>query len=450
MKRYLSLDILRGLTIFGMVFSAIVPHKVLPAWMYHIQNPPPDHNLDFSVSGIGWVDLVFPIFIFCMGVAIPFAGASGKMTVKSVLTRFVMLWLFSYLYVFLDFSTASGWLPQLATVGGFAALFMLYMSNPPAKWVRLAGAIFSIALIVTGSLFFDEKISIYRSGIIIFLLSFLYLFGALIWLFTKENLKLRILIYAAILLFAAVTMHFSIPAKLYAIKEIRWFFNIEYIYFLLILLPATYIGDILRERSKLPDGYNPVKNSTASAFVKIMMFSYLLTFVIWMLVALYSEWNLYKMLLSASASLIAWLITRRAFPEHGFVSLIASVMITSGGLFLFYEGAVTKVPCTISYCLFTTGMSVYLLMISDFISYKFPGSYFSRIFAGAGSNPLMSYITFGALVMPVFKLTGLIHIYIAAYPQGWPWIGVARAGVAVLLTMAIVAFVSEKKIFWRA
>lgn len=450
MKRYLSLDILRGLTIFGMVFSAIIPHRLLPAWMYHIQNPPPEHTLDFSVSGIGWVDLVFPIFIFCMGVAIPFAGASGKMSVKSVFLRFLMLWLFSYLYVFLDFSTASGWLPQLATVGGFAALFMLYMSKPPHKWIRYAGAFLSVVLIVAGALFFDENISIFRSGIIIFLLSFLYLFGALIWLYTKDNLKMRLVIYVIILLFSVVTMYFSLPARLYAIKEIRWFFNIEYIYFLLILIPGTYIGDVLREKSKLPEGYNPVKNSSASAFIKIMMFTYLLTFVIWMLVALFSDWNLYKMLFSASASLIIWLITKRAFPEHAFVSLIALVMIIAGGLFLFYEGAITKVPCTVSYCLFTTGLSIYLLMISDFISHKYPSSYFSRIFGGAGSNPLMSYITFGALVMPVFKLTGFIHIYIAAYPPGWPWIGVARAAAAVLLTMALVAFVSEKKLFWRA
>jgi predicted acyltransferase len=450
MKRYLSLDILRGLTIFGMVFSAIIPHRILPAWMYHIQNPPPEHTLDFSVSGIGWVDLVFPIFIFCMGVAIPFAGASGKMTVKSIFIRFLMLWIFSYLYVFLDFSTASGWLPQLATVGGFAALFMLYISKPPFKWIRYAGALLSIALIITGAIFFDEKISIYRSGIIIFLLSFLYLFGALIWLYTKDNHKMRLVIYVIILLFAVVTMYFSLPVRLYAIKEIRWFFNIEYIYFLLILIPATYIGDLLKEKSISPKGYNPVKNSFASPLIKVVMSLFLMLFVVWMMAALFTEWSLYKFSFSLSASAIIWLLSRRVFPEHTNLSLIAMGMIVSGGLFLFYEGAITKVPCTISYCLFTTGISIYLLMISDFVTYRFPSSLYSRIFGGAGSNPLMSYIAFGALVMPLFRLTGFVHIYNAAYPQGWPWIGVARAAVVVLLTMTIVAYVSEKKIFWRA
>ena len=66
--RYMPLDFLRGLSIFGMVLSAIQPHGVMPGWMYHVQNPPPTHDLDMSVPGIGWVDMVFPIFIFCMGV----------------------------------------------------------------------------------------------------------------------------------------------------------------------------------------------------------------------------------------------------------------------------------------------------------------------------------------------------------------------------------------------
>lgn len=69
--RYLSLDFLRGITIFGMVLSAIQPSGVMPGWMYHVQNPPPTHDLNMAVPGIGWVDLVFPIFIFCMGAAIP-------------------------------------------------------------------------------------------------------------------------------------------------------------------------------------------------------------------------------------------------------------------------------------------------------------------------------------------------------------------------------------------
>jgi multisubunit Na+/H+ antiporter MnhB subunit len=229
MKRYLSLDILRGLTIFGMVFSAIIPYGVLPAWMYHIQTPPPNHAFDPTLSGVSWVDLVFPIFIFCMGMAIPFAGsarieaAKGANVTKaylgSTLVRFLMLWLFSYLYVLLNFSTAGGGIAQLATVAGFAALFLVYYvfpKNPQGRFqiwantnrriIRIAGVISVALLIAAGNLFLGEEVSIYRSGIIIFLLAFLYLFGSLIWYFTRDNLRARIVIFFLIVLFAAVTM----------------------------------------------------------------------------------------------------------------------------------------------------------------------------------------------------------------------------------------------------
>ena len=212
MKRYLSLDILRGLSIFGMVFSAIIPHGVLPAWMYHIQNPPPAHSLDMTVSGISWVDLVFPIFIFCMGVAIPLAGrrrldqpddtGAGRRYLAEIFERFIMLWLFSYLYVFLDFSTVKGWWPQLVTIGGFLALFPLYMqlSKTTSKHtlilLRVVGLILTASIIAYGHFKFDEVISLNRRGIIIFLLAFIYLFGTLIWYFTRNSNRMRAVAFA--------------------------------------------------------------------------------------------------------------------------------------------------------------------------------------------------------------------------------------------------------------
>jgi predicted acyltransferase len=422
MKRYLPLDILRGLTIFGMVLSAIVPYGVLPPWMYHIQNPPPTHELDMTISGISWVDLVFPIFIFCMGVAIPLAGRKRieareekrepkekirNTFLKEVFERFLMLWLFSYLYPLLDFSDVKGWLPQLATIAGFLSLFTLYFIFPKtgtssfSVWlmkyksqIRVSGIIIITLLIVAGHLFFGEVVSIHRRGIIIFLLAFLYLFGSLIWYFTRNNVRSRAIVFGLILLLSAVTMYFGLQGKVYAIKELRWILNLEYFYFLLILVPATFIGDLI---------YG-------------------------------GEGRQHTQIIKAEL----WL---------------ASLSVVTGIAAFFIEGSITKVPCTISYCFVTLGISIYLLMIVHYISQKGENgilTLFTRIFSGAGSNPLMSYIAFGSFVIPFFKLTGLILVYQAAYPPGYPWIGVARAFVAVLFTMSLVALMSEKKIFWRA
>jgi predicted acyltransferase len=69
MKRAKSLDALRGYAIMTMILSAAEAFKVLPAWMYHAQVPPPDHVFTPTIFGITWVDLIFPFFLFSVGAA---------------------------------------------------------------------------------------------------------------------------------------------------------------------------------------------------------------------------------------------------------------------------------------------------------------------------------------------------------------------------------------------
>ncbi len=452
MKRYLSLDFLRGFSIFGMVFSAIIPAGLLPAWMYHIQNPPPTHQFDMTISGISWVDLVFPVFIFCMGVAIPLAGNKNANTVgkygyiRRVFERFVMLWLFSYLYLFLNFSGYSGALAQLMTIAGFALLFSIYYIYPSGvstllkRRIRTTGVLLIVALIAFGHYNYDKVISLNSSGIIIFLLAFLYLFGSLIWFFTRDNLKKRGVIFALILLFTIITIQFDLQPKLYAIKEIRWFFNMEYIYFLLILLPATFVGDRLHKKTGEKSSFSPAVS------VSLLMFGYLL----WLMVAFYKEFYFVNLLVTLPLLAFIHYLVIKFSPEYNRESFVALIFAIAGSLSAVIEGSITKAPCTLSYCLMMTPAGIYLLVISDKIVSLIRGSYAVRIFAGSGSNPLMSYIAFGSLVMPFFKLTGLVYVYRMAYPEGHPWIGTVRAALVVLLTMALVAKMSEKKIFWRA
>jgi len=466
MKRYLSLDLLRGISIFGMVFSAIIPYGVLPAWMYHIQDPPPLHVLDTSISGISWVDLVFPIFIFCMGAAIPFSGRrrleKGSTTyIKEIFERFLMLWLFSYLYVFLNFSQAEGWSAQLATVAGFLALFPLYIvfGNSGPEWLnslvpykklfRLGGMILLIAIITFGHFQFGEEIALSRRGIIIFLLAFIYLFGSLIWYATRNSHKWRAIAFGIVLLFSAVTMTVHLQGKISAVPELKWFLNLEYFYFLLILIPGTYIGDLLYRKISAPGGYEPLKGGKYIHVIFTLVFA----LIVWQLVALYNGYILANFIESGIVTFIIAILIKRHLPVYTKETFLAIVLLFAGLISLLIEGSITKVPCTVSYCFVTASISIFLLMFMDYVT-NYTGKsiigFFTRIFSGAGSNPLMSYITFGSFLMPMFKLTGLIVIYQAAYPVGYPWIGVARAFLAVLLTMALVAFMSERKIFWRA
>ena len=64
--RVISIDAARGLVMFTMIFVndiAGVSHKVVPAWMRHFKGR----------SGMTFVDMVFPAFLFIVGMSIPSA-----------------------------------------------------------------------------------------------------------------------------------------------------------------------------------------------------------------------------------------------------------------------------------------------------------------------------------------------------------------------------------------
>src|SRR6266566_181553 len=65
--RITSIDALRGLVIFTMIFvNDIAGAKRTPWWMKHYSD-------NFKGSGMTFVDLVFPAFLFIVGMSIPIA-----------------------------------------------------------------------------------------------------------------------------------------------------------------------------------------------------------------------------------------------------------------------------------------------------------------------------------------------------------------------------------------
>ncbi len=64
-NRVLSIDVFRGITIFVMVFvNELAGVTNIPQWMKH---------LPANVDGMTFVDLVFPAFLFIVGMSVPFA-----------------------------------------------------------------------------------------------------------------------------------------------------------------------------------------------------------------------------------------------------------------------------------------------------------------------------------------------------------------------------------------
>src|SRR3954469_15422246 len=73
LSRITSIDALRGFVMFTMIFVndlAGAPRRLVPDWMVHYSDR---HR---GGSGMTFVDLVFPAFLFIVGMSIPFALGS--------------------------------------------------------------------------------------------------------------------------------------------------------------------------------------------------------------------------------------------------------------------------------------------------------------------------------------------------------------------------------------
>ena len=89
-SRVASIDILRALTMILMIFvNDLWSLKAIPEWLGHVAS---------GVDGIGLADVVFPAFLFIVGLSLPFAidnrrskGDSDWQLVKHVLVRSIAL-----------------------------------------------------------------------------------------------------------------------------------------------------------------------------------------------------------------------------------------------------------------------------------------------------------------------------------------------------------------------
>ena len=120
--RVASVDALRGLVIFVMIFVndlAIIHEPIIPNWLLHFS----DRS---SGSGMTFVDLVFPAFIFIVGMSIPFSvlarvrkNQSSRQIVSHIIIRTVSLLVLGMLQVY-------GW-PSTEKMGWSAPLWQTCM-----------------------------------------------------------------------------------------------------------------------------------------------------------------------------------------------------------------------------------------------------------------------------------------------------------------------------------
>lgn len=212
--RNLAIDMLRALTMTLMIFvnDFWKVHDV-PQWMEHAK-----HGVDF----MGLSDFVYPAFLFCVGMSVPYAiehryrkGYSGESTMGHILLRVLSLLIMgaflgnSEARLAPDFTLYRIGTYWLVAVTSFFLVWNAYPKNPSRRQsilftcLKIIGGLCLLFLAVTyrkpDGRVFDTSFSI-LGGI-----AWTYLVAAVVYYFCRDNLRKIIPVWVAVLAVCVLT-----------------------------------------------------------------------------------------------------------------------------------------------------------------------------------------------------------------------------------------------------
>jgi predicted acyltransferase len=465
-SRVEALDALRGLAILAMVLVAVQPTEGMPNWMYHAQEPPPTHAARPDIIGITWPDVVFPMFLFALGAAIPLAlsrmveaGEAAASVMKKALVRGGLLMFFAYMRQHFDASVSvlePLWIRYAAALLAFVVLFMVFLRVPASasggmgRALRIAGWASALVMLALVPLAGGSSFDIYRFDPILQVLAHAVVLGTLIWLAGRDSVFINVSIMLLIIGFRALAWTKEWAATVWNALPLGSPIFIGNIIYLIPVIIGIIAGEWLLawSRDDRPEAPRGWAGSTVSATIAL--------FVALGVIALWAGYSgmttTAAVVVLAGMSLALWLMSRRP-PLHPTEVLIRWLTVWGGfwtitGLLSTpLDGGPNRVLVTPSWLLLSGGLSVLalviLLMIVDF--FRKPRAV--RLLTENGQNPMIAYVGNGMIVLPILGLTTLkdtLESATSAIP-----LAVMRGLLLTLLVALIVRVFTRKGLVWR-
>jgi len=453
-----SLDALRGIAILLMILSGSIAFGgVLPAWMYHAQVPPPGHKFNPGIPGITWVDMVFPFFLFSMGVAIPLA--LRKWTDKPnaaanvwwiAIRRFLLLtWfaLFTFHMRAWVISENPGTTDYLLSVIAFLLLFFeLY--KPPANsrhakiFTGFQVAAYGISAFLLSYLPFNkgEGFLLDKSDIIIIVLGNMAFFGTIIWWHTQNTPWLRIGLLPFIMaIFLGGKIEGSWNEVIFNWSPVPWMYSFYYLKYLFIIIPGTMAGELISR--KTDEEINQDKAIQSGIL--------LLGLIMVNIVLLFSRMLVLNLCINTGVILLVYYLLRQHKNALSFgLFTLGSYLLLLGLFFEAWENGIKKDPSTYSYYFVTAGLANYLLIFLNSWQPTRIGGSINKYLATNGQNPMVAYVAGNLLLTPALHLTGLAAIMnlLNVNPFAGFMKGIIFTGIVSLITY----FFTLKKWFWKS
>jgi predicted acyltransferase len=473
--RAYAVDALRGLGILGVVLGQTKPYEVLPAWMYHAQEPPPTHAVNMSIAGLTFPDLVFPIFLFTIGVAIPLAmtrrlekGVSHARLLLGALSRGALLLFLALLRQHFDGSAPTytsaypdGPPREVWVIGlvAFAVLFLVF-TRFPQTWSRgrrlslravgwaAAIAMFALVEFPDGSHFRPDRIDD-----ILVLAAYSVVFGTLIWMATRENLLSRLATLAIICAFILLERRDGWVSQIYAYDPLPWLYQFSFFKYLCITIPGLIVGDLMLRWTRAPrlDAVEPGHSGpwTKGRAVLIALVSFSLVPLV--LVGIQGRYVFETTVAASVICVVLWLLTRR--PRAATESLISQLVgwgtfwLVMGLLLDPFEEGTRKLPVTFAWFFQTSGLAIFILVALVIVMEMLRKPRWLQLLVDSGQNPMIAYVGYGMLVLPLLGLSGIKNAFESREPT--PWVAFAWAVIVTVMVAYVTRFFTRRKLFWR-
>ena len=422
--------------------------------MFHAQTPPPTYAFNPDVPGITWVDLVFPFFLFTMGAAFPLAmrkrlenGASRWSVTGSLFRRWLTLTIFAIALgnaYMIGASTRPNIVKGIFNVVLWGVMFMSLVRLKDEKKCRLvnnAGMFLLIVMAVLGVDYMGLKLSRWSSDIIIMILANVAFFGGLLWMFTKDSIRLRWLVLLFIIAIKALSSYTpEVLSWVPSLGCIGWFFSWGYLQYLIIALAGSIVGDKLLEHSRSGetvsiDKYHIVAGAVALVAMLVQLWG------------LFTRHILADFIISAVLGLVFVALTFKRRNIVSWLGYFGFAFMLVGIIFDPIDGGITKDYCNLSYMITTTGMTA--LTGAFVLALELKWQIKGRGLSGCGQNPMLAYGVTTFVTGPILAMIG-IGPWLDAISAGSPFWGVVRGLVYTLLMVAITCFFTKKKLFWRS
>ena len=265
--------------------------------------------------------------------------------------------------------------------------------------------------------------------------------GGFIWMLTRDNIRLRWLVVFLIAAFKALDSY--APAALEFVPScsaIGWFFSWDWLQYLLIILPASVIGDMILCHSRSGEALTIDRSGIIAGVLAFAAVAVQL----W---GLFTRHVLADFCISAVLAIAFVILTWKNRNLYSHVAWIGFALMLVGIALDPVDGGITKDYCNLSYLFTTGGMSALMTAVLLMLEMRFGVE--CGFVSGVGQNPMLAYTVTSFLIGPILSAVGLLPILygLAAGSQFW---GIMQGVLITLVMMAVTYAFTKLKLFWRS